>query len=77
MRIGKPLLITTTALGLPIGIYEAFHLAGGLGFLVLALVLLFGAGAAWIVSIVREEARAAATPPDAGEAERLPARSKP
>ena len=58
MRIGKPLLITTTAIGLPIGIYEGFHLAGSLGFLMVALVALFGLGIAWIVRIVRAEQRA-------------------
>ena len=58
MRIGKPLLITTTALGLPIGIYEGFHLAGSLGFLMVTLVALFGLGIAWIVRVVRAEQRA-------------------
>ena len=58
MRIGKPLLITTTAIGMPIGIYEGFHLAGSLGFLMVALVALFGLGIAWIVRIVRAEQRA-------------------
>ena len=58
MRIGKPLLITTTAIGLPIGIYEGFHLAGSLGFLMVALVALFGLGIAWIVRVVRTEQRA-------------------
>jgi hypothetical protein len=58
MRIGKPLLITTTALGLPIGIYEGFHLAGALGFLMATLIGLFGLGIAWIVRVVRAEQRA-------------------
>jgi hypothetical protein len=58
MRIGKPLLITTTALGLPIGIYEGFHLAGTLGFLMVTLVALFGMGIVWIVRTVRAEQRA-------------------
>lgn len=58
MRIGKPLLVTTTVIGVPIGIYEAFHLAGALGFLVVVLIALFGAGIAWVVSIVRAEERA-------------------
>jgi hypothetical protein len=58
MRIGKPLLITTTAIGLPIGIYEGFHLAGSLGFLMATLVALFGLGIAWIVRVVRAEQRA-------------------
>jgi F0F1-type ATP synthase assembly protein I len=58
MRIGKPLLIATTALGLPIGIYEGFHLAGMLGFMMVALIALFGAGIVWIVSKARAEAQA-------------------
>ena len=55
MRIGKPLLITTTAIGLPIGIYEGFHLAGTLGFLMVTLVALFGMGIVWVVRTVRVE----------------------
>lgn len=58
MRIGKPLLITTTAIGMPIGLYEGFHLAGSLGFLMAALVALFGIGILWIVRTVRAEQRA-------------------
>jgi hypothetical protein len=58
MRIGKPLLITTTAIGLPIGIFEGFHLAGALGFVMVTLIALFGLGIAWIVRIVRAEQRA-------------------
>jgi F0F1-type ATP synthase assembly protein I len=57
MRIGKPLLITTTAIGLPIGIFEAFHLAGTLGFLAVALIGLFGAAMLQLVLRVRAEAR--------------------
>ena len=59
MRIGKPLLITTTAIGLPIGIYEAFSPRrfaglpdGGAGRRCSAT------GIAWIVRIVRAEQRA-------------------
>ncbi|MFO1502987.1 MAG: hypothetical protein U1F39_04160 [Steroidobacteraceae bacterium] len=58
MRIGKPLLITTTAIGLPIGIYEGFHLAGTLGFLMVTLVALFGMGIVWVVRTVRVEKQA-------------------
>jgi hypothetical protein len=58
MRIGKPLLIGTTVIGVPIGIYEAFALAGRLGFLALGLVGLFGLGILWVIKIARAEARA-------------------
>ena len=63
MRIGKPLLIATTVVGVPIGIYEAFHLAGPLGFLAVALIGLFAAAMAWLAGIARAEARAAQKPP--------------
>jgi hypothetical protein len=49
MRIGKPLLLTTTTLGLGLGIYEAFRLAPRIAWLLLAALALFGAGIAWIV----------------------------
>jgi F0F1-type ATP synthase assembly protein I len=65
MRIGKPLLITTTAIGLPIGIFEGFHLAGALGFLMVALIAMFGLGMASIVRIVRAEQRAEGKRPGA------------
>jgi hypothetical protein len=58
MRIGKPLLITTTAIGLPLGIYEGFHLARGFGVVMVVLIGLFGFGIYWTVSIARAEERA-------------------
>ncbi|HXC60939.1 MAG TPA: hypothetical protein VN645_16595 [Steroidobacteraceae bacterium] len=58
MRIGKPLLITTTAIGLPIGIYEGFRLAHGFGVVMVMLIGLFGLGIAWTVFIARAEERA-------------------
>jgi F0F1-type ATP synthase assembly protein I len=65
MRIGKPLLIATTILGVPIGIYEAFHLAGPLGFVAVALIGLFAVGIARLVVVAKAEARAQpAHPPD-------------
>jgi F0F1-type ATP synthase assembly protein I len=63
MRIGKPLLIGTTVIGVPIGIYEAFRLAGPLGFLAVALIGMFAAAMAWLVRIARAEARATDRPP--------------
>jgi hypothetical protein len=57
MRIGKPLLIGTTVIGLPIGIYEGFELAGALGFLMFALIALFGVAMGSIVLKVRQEGR--------------------
>jgi hypothetical protein len=57
MRIGKPLLLVTTPLGLAIGLYEGFALAGGLGFLLLALVLMFGFAMFTVVHTIRSEQR--------------------
>ena len=55
VRIAKPLLIVTTALGLPIGLYEAWRLAGGLVFLAAAMVLTLGAAFAGVVATIRRE----------------------
>ena len=55
MKIAKPLLLLTTPLGLAIGVYEAWRLAGGLVFLLLAMVLGLGAAAAGIVATIRRE----------------------
>ena len=60
MRIGKPLLITTTILGLGLGIYEAFMLAPAMAMLLVLVLILFGSGIAWIVSIASSER----SPPD-------------
>jgi hypothetical protein len=57
MRIGRPLLITTTVLGLALGIFEGFRLTGGLIILLLAMIGLFGAGVVWILAAIREEKR--------------------
>jgi hypothetical protein len=57
MRIGKPLLLTTTPIGLVWGFYEAWRLAGGLVFLMLALVSLIGVAMASVVLTVRREKR--------------------
>jgi len=57
MRIGKPLLVTTTILGLGLGIYEAFMLAPAMAMLLVLVLILFGSGIAWIVSMARSEQR--------------------
>jgi hypothetical protein len=57
MRIAKPMLLITTPIGLGFGIYEAFRLAGGLAFLMIALVSLIGVAMATVVVTVRREAR--------------------
>ena len=57
MRIAKPMLLITTPIGVGLGIYEAFRLAGGLAFLMIALVSVIGAAMATVVVTVRREKR--------------------
>jgi hypothetical protein len=58
MRIAKPLLLVSTPLGVAGGLYEAFRLAGGLAFIMLALVLVIGAAMTSLVLTVRREREA-------------------
>ena len=58
MRIAKPMLLITTPLGLIDGVYECYKLAGGLVFIMLAMIgVLSAAAATVVVAIRREEAR--------------------
>ena len=49
MKIGKPLLLVITPLGVAGGLYEAYHLAGGLVLLMAALVGMLCAAFAQVV----------------------------
>lgn len=60
MRIAKPLLLITTPLGVAGGIYEAYRLAGGLVFLMVALMLMVGVAIGSLVLTIRRESQAAA-----------------
>jgi hypothetical protein len=55
MRIAKPLLMVTTPVGLALGLYEGSRLAGGLVFIMAALMLVFGIAMASVVLTVRRE----------------------
>jgi predicted MFS family arabinose efflux permease len=55
MRIAKPLLMVTTPVGLALGLYEGWRLAGGLVFIMAALMLVFGIAMASVVLTVRRE----------------------
>ena len=57
MRIAKPMLLIATPIGVGCGIYEAFRLAGGLAFLMIALVSVIGVAMATVVATVRREKR--------------------
>ena len=68
MRIGKPLLLFITPVGVIGGLYEAWQLAGGLVLLMAALVGMMVAAFAQLVLTIRREQRQA----DEDAARRLP-----
>jgi hypothetical protein len=55
MRIGKPLLLILTPIGVIGGLYEAWRLAGGLVFLMLALLTVIGVAIGTVVATIRRE----------------------
>jgi len=59
LRIAKPLLLITTPLGLIDGVYECFKLAGGLAFIMLAMLLVMICALASVVRVIRREERSA------------------
>lgn len=69
MRIAKPLLLITTPIGLIGGVHEAFRLAGGLAFIMIALILIVGAAIGLLVMTIRKEEAAARAAAEAAEAQ--------
>ena len=57
MRIAKPILLVSTPIGVGFGIYEALRLAGGLAFLMIALVTVISVAMGTVVATVRREKR--------------------
>jgi hypothetical protein len=58
MRIGKPILLVTTPVGVAIGMHEAWRLGGGgLLLLITAMLVFFGVGIATVVATIRREKR--------------------
>ena len=55
MRIAKPLLLVTTPIGLAIGLYEGWRLAGGLVFIMAALMLVIATAFGTVVWTIRRE----------------------
>lgn len=55
MRIAKPLLLVTTPIGLLDGFYECYKLAGGLVFLMVAMVGVLGVALATVIATIRRE----------------------
>jgi hypothetical protein len=57
VKIGKPLLLIITPLGVAGGLYEAYRLAGGLVLLMAALIGMLCAAFAQLVYTIRREQR--------------------
>jgi len=55
MRIAKPLLLVTTPIGLGLGLYEGWRLAGGLVFIMAALMLVIAAAFGTVIWTIRRE----------------------
>jgi len=58
VRIAKPLLLTLTPIGVAVGLYEGYRLAGGLVFLMAAMLCVIVAAMGSIILTVRRERRA-------------------
>jgi hypothetical protein len=58
MRIGKPLLLVLTPIGVVVGLIEGYRLAGGLVVLMAAMLLIVGIAAATVVMTIRRERQA-------------------
>jgi hypothetical protein len=58
MQIARPLLLISTPVGVVIGVHEAFRLAGGLAFLLIAMLGLLSAAIGSVVVMIRREQRA-------------------
>ena len=58
MKIAKPLLLTSTSIGVVIGLHEAWRLTGGLLFLMLIMMGGLTAAFAGVVATIRREQRA-------------------
>jgi hypothetical protein len=59
VRIAKPMLLVTTPLGVIEGVYECYKLAGGLVFIMLAMLgVMVWAAASVVLAVRREEAPA-------------------
>ena len=55
MKIGKPLLLITTPIGLAIGLYEGWRLAGGMVFVMAALMGVLGVAFLSVILTIRRE----------------------
>jgi hypothetical protein len=58
VRIAKPILLVSTPVGVALGLFEGYRLAGGLVVLMLAMLGVVSVAAGTVVSTVRREQRA-------------------
>ncbi len=58
MKIAKPLLLITTPIGVALGLYEGYRLAGGLVFLMAAMIGVIGVAMGSVVLTIRREREA-------------------
>jgi hypothetical protein len=58
MRIAKPILLVSTPVGVALGLFEGYRLAGGLVVLMAAMLGVVTVAAGTVVSTVRREQRA-------------------
>jgi hypothetical protein len=55
VKIAKPLLLITTPIGLAIGLYEGYRLAGGLVFLMAAMIGVITVAMGSVILTIRRE----------------------
>lgn len=55
MRIAKPLLLVTTPVGLVLGLFEGWRLAGGLVLVMAAMMATLGAALGSVIMTIRRE----------------------
>lgn len=55
VKIAKPLLLITTPIGLALGLYEGYRLAGGLVFLMAAMIAVIAVAMGSVVLTIRRE----------------------
>jgi hypothetical protein len=58
VKIAKPLLLITTPIGLALGLYEGYRLAGGLVFLMAAMIAVLAVAMGSVVLTIRREREA-------------------
>jgi predicted MFS family arabinose efflux permease len=55
MRVAKPLLLIATPIGVAYGLYEGWRLAGGLVFIMAAMLAVIGFAIGSVVMTIRKE----------------------